>query len=661
MVSKMATKMKPVDNSVNERRLRPIYDWLDNGNNKKALQEAEKVLKKQPNLQCARVLKALAMVRLGKSEEAQTILQDVQLEEPCEDATLQAMAICYRETHRPELTCHIYEAAVRKDPLNEEFLSHLFMGYVRIGDYRKQQLTAMALFKVKPKNPYYFWAVMSILMQAYVNDDTTVCLTITLPLAERMIKKFVEEKKIEAEAEVQLYLMVLEKQKKYQEALQVLQGSLSEKLANGMIENKKGEYLRQMKRWDQMLDYTEELLRSNPDQWSHYSLYMEALFELTSTTNADVIGRAKTFLLSLMEQERLKSENKLRGPYLAMLFFWQQLQQRNFDASTVFGNFREFAQEYVEVMGDKPCAFQDLRPFVGSLPPDQVNEFLGCVTQSVGLDQSSPQSPTTFLFFFQVKQICRHLLHIQLNRFLGQHDLLSKEEKIELSQKLWGHYLRTKSLNAGLLATDFRPNDGYALLAAHLLLDTWNNDPVVLDKCLLLLETALANSPANYHLKLLVTRVYTLAGHGRAAFQRYESLDVKYIQLDSLGHLLCRPLISMGLPYTASPLLSNTLRFYTTHARETSECLISAYKFGSFGKIPEFTQFCQRLDSSAHFASSTTERMLLDLLLDGSSHAKLVQSAAGMFADPDKDQPDWKTCVDNRDCGVFVSWDPPAK
>ena len=26
-------------NSVAERRLRPIYDWLDNGNNKKALQE----------------------------------------------------------------------------------------------------------------------------------------------------------------------------------------------------------------------------------------------------------------------------------------------------------------------------------------------------------------------------------------------------------------------------------------------------------------------------------------------------------------------------------------------------------------------------------------------------------------------------------------------
>lgn len=67
------------------------------------------------------------------------------------------------------------------------------------------------------------------------------------------------------------------------------------------------------------------------------------------------------------------------------------------------------------------------------------------------------------------------------------------------------------------------------------------------------------------------------------------------------------------------------------------------------------------MDSSAHFASVTAERMLLDMLLESSSHAKLVQTAEGMFADPDKDQPDWKACVDNRDCGVFVSWDPPSK
>ena len=33
-----------------------FIDWLDNGNNKKAVQEADKVLKKQPELLCAQVI-----------------------------------------------------------------------------------------------------------------------------------------------------------------------------------------------------------------------------------------------------------------------------------------------------------------------------------------------------------------------------------------------------------------------------------------------------------------------------------------------------------------------------------------------------------------------------------------------------------------------------
>lgn len=141
-----------VDNTVNERRLRPIYgtyicadcisspscallldcsdprlvtrlyndtlsevsfynstryevsfwisDWLDNGNNKKALQEADKVLKKHPTNQCARVLKALALLRMGKENECQVIMDEVRSEVPCEDSTLQAMSICYREIHQ---------------------------------------------------------------------------------------------------------------------------------------------------------------------------------------------------------------------------------------------------------------------------------------------------------------------------------------------------------------------------------------------------------------------------------------------------------------------------------------------------------------------------------------------------------------------------------
>ncbi len=58
--------------------------------------------------------------------------------------------------------------AVKKDPSNEELHSHLFMAYVRLSDYKKQQITAFNLYKLKQKNPYYFWGVMSIFMQVFI-------------------------------------------------------------------------------------------------------------------------------------------------------------------------------------------------------------------------------------------------------------------------------------------------------------------------------------------------------------------------------------------------------------------------------------------------------------------------------------------------------------
>lgn len=124
---------------------------------------------------------------MGKSQDCESILEHVKQESPADDYTLQAMTICYREIHKcwyliPLIStysmlpitlisfvvdniCDIYEKAVQKDPQNEELNTHLFMSYVRISDFKKQQQVALNLYKLKPKNPYYFWGVMSILMQ----------------------------------------------------------------------------------------------------------------------------------------------------------------------------------------------------------------------------------------------------------------------------------------------------------------------------------------------------------------------------------------------------------------------------------------------------------------------------------------------------------------
>ena len=231
---------------VAERRLRPIYDWLDTGNNKKALQEADKVLKKQPDFQCCKVLKCLALIRLGKEEEAETILNKVKIihvinintsnftlqvldEVPVDEGALQAMTIAWRELQKPDKICQMYEGAVKKEPLNEDFLSHLFMSYVRMGEYKKQQMVAMNLYKAAHKNPYYFWSVMSLVLQALEGDER-LGKTVHLPLALRMLQKMETDNKVEQEQEILLFCLVLEMKGDWKAAVDFLKGPLGQRL-----------------------------------------------------------------------------------------------------------------------------------------------------------------------------------------------------------------------------------------------------------------------------------------------------------------------------------------------------------------------------------------------------------------------------------------------
>lgn len=46
------------------------------------------------------VLRALGLLRLGKSDECESILESVRTEVPVDEPTLQAMTIAYREMHQ---------------------------------------------------------------------------------------------------------------------------------------------------------------------------------------------------------------------------------------------------------------------------------------------------------------------------------------------------------------------------------------------------------------------------------------------------------------------------------------------------------------------------------------------------------------------------------
>lgn len=157
----------------------------------------------------------------------------------------------------------LYANAAEQDAGNEEILSQLFMAYVRVNDFQSQQKVAMQLYKLKPKNPYYCWAVMSCVLKALrgaesASPDKSKLL---LELAQRMVEKLINDDKMDAEQEVQLYLSILQNQGKYKEAWDFLQGPLGTRLYPGAPDSLKIDLLKFLKRWSDLNLMLKNLLR----------------------------------------------------------------------------------------------------------------------------------------------------------------------------------------------------------------------------------------------------------------------------------------------------------------------------------------------------------------------------------------------------------------
>nr|XP_058896503.1 N-alpha-acetyltransferase 25, NatB auxiliary subunit isoform X4 [Kogia breviceps] len=599
----------------NDRRLRPIYDYLDNGNNKMAIQQADKLLKKHKDLHCAKVLKAIGLQRTGKQEEAFTLAQEVAALEPTDDNSLQALTILYREMHRPELVTKLYEAAVKKVPNSEEYHSHLFMAYARVGEYKKMQQAGMALYKIVPKNPYYFWSVMSLIMQSISAQDENLSKTMFLPLAERMVEKMVKEDKIEAEAEVELYYMILERLGKYQEALDVIRGKLGEA-------------------W-------------TPPAEGEHSLEGEVHYSAEE---------AVRFIEDRITEES-KNSRHLRGPHLAKLELIRRLRRQGFNDEYKLGDPEELMFQYFKKFGDKPCCFTDLKVFVDLLPATQCTKF---INQLLGVVPLSTPTEDKLALPADIRALQQHLCVVQLTRLLGLYHMMDKNQKLSVVRELMLRYQHGLEFGKSCLKTELQFSDYYCLLAVHVLIDIWREtgDETAVWQALTLLEEGLTHSPSNAQFKLLLVRIYCMLGAFEPVVDLYSSLDAKHIQHDTIGYLLTRYAESLGQYAAASQSCNFALRFFHSNQKDTSEYIIQAYKYGAFEKIPEFIAFRNRLNNSLHFAQVRTERMLLDLLLEANVSTSLAESIKSMNLRPEEDDIPWEALRDNRDLNVFFSWDP---
>lgn len=136
------------------------------------------------------------------------------------------------------------------------------MAYVRVNDYKQQQAVALQLYKFRPKNPYYFWAVMSIVLQALHGPEAKdrEKSKLLLALAQRMIDKLIKEDKLDAEQEVELYLNILKYQGKHEEALAFFDSDICRRLYPGAPITIKIDLLKLLNRWTELLELLQKLL-----------------------------------------------------------------------------------------------------------------------------------------------------------------------------------------------------------------------------------------------------------------------------------------------------------------------------------------------------------------------------------------------------------------
>uniref|UniRef100_A0A674ALQ0 N-alpha-acetyltransferase 25, NatB auxiliary subunit n=1 Tax=Salmo trutta TaxID=8032 RepID=A0A674ALQ0_SALTR len=655
----------------NDRRLRPIYDYLDNGNNKMAIQQADKLLKKHKDLHCLflacrspspQVLKAIGLQRTGKQDEAFSLAQEVATLEPTDDNSLQALTILYREMHHPELVTKLYEAAVKKVPLSEEYHSHLFMAYARVGEYKKMQQAGMALYKIVPKNPYYFWSVMSLVMQAISAQDEKLAQTMFLPLAERMVEKMVKEEKIEAEAEVQLYFMILERLGKCVEALDVVRGPLGEKLTSELRsrENKCMMMYRRLQLWPECNALSYKLLLKKRTDLTLSPFVPPHLPSSSSCVEGPVqttVAEAVKFVVDRMEEQDKKESRPLRGPYLACLELIHRLRERGCPDEKELGDPLELMVQFFGKFGDKPCCITDLKIYLHLLPPEQRSQFKNRLGELVPLGEAGEDG---FEFPGDTKTLQRHLCVCQLSRALGLQHALDTEGKLRLITELKAHYHHGLQFGKSCLKTELQFSDMYCLMAAHVYIDLWTEtgDENMLWQCLGVLEEGLSFSPSNAQFKLLLLLLFCRLGAFQPVVDLYSSLDAKHVQHDTIGYLLTRYAGSLGQFAAASQSCNFSLRFFHSNQKDTSEYIIQAYKYGAFEKIPEFIAFRTRLNQSLHFAQVRTERMLLDLYTEADVTLSLEESVKAMGVCPEEDDIPWDNMRDNRDLTVLVSWDP---
>ncbi|KIY72188.1 actin cytoskeleton organization protein [Cylindrobasidium torrendii FP15055 ss-10] len=573
-----------------ERLVRPIYDALDNGSPKSALVACNKVLKKHPNNELVKALKALALIRSQKVEESLNVCDEVLAGKPTDEAVLGAMQHVLRGLGRHTDAVTMYEEAWKKDPGNEELGAQAFLANIRAGHWKAAQQArqlATKLSKVFKREHYLYWSVMSAVLQANASSTPENMRKLLYQLAHRLISSSPTPSFQHAER-FHLHLTILRELGLQDDALKLLGNEIGQYicLTSLSCNEIRREILSDKGLTVEEGSRAEKLIEGGDRNWLEFVAVLEAVFaprpEEESFSTADEVARVR----QLLEEVTTKDGSSDRSGPLALLDLEKRCRTHNFAT----GRMIALLKEYFEKIGSKACCYEDLVPYV-QLEGEELSEWTAYLQ---GL--ASSYSPLEDL---QRLINCHKLLRYNLSS-----DAITVESETALASTYSQQYLEALPLGKGLPDTELQPADDLAILSGHAFVNLWTltKDETYLWNAVSILEYGVSRSRPSYRMRLMLIRIYRLLGAPQLALEHYRLMQIKQVQHDTLSHFaLSRSapfsLASTGdLTYMSEHIEASNI--YVTNITDTSEYTVRAFTQEKYSQIPEFIKFENQVECS---------------------------------------------------------------
>lgn len=706
-----------------KRRCAPIYDAIEAKNYKLALKLAKVSRTKYPDAPLINALYAVSLERLGRVDEAlqaaRQVCKDVGSRPvpTFDDHVVNTLTIVFKAAGKLDELIATLESAAgqRQDSVGAH--QSLFNACARSFSYLKMQQVAMKLYKRTQDHTFVFWAVASIYLQALGDGKTTL-----LQLAETMLKRSVKEKGLGALAEhcgpdaVLLYIEVLYSQggSKHPEALNLLRSTQGKgtRLLKSQLSMLEVVLCISCKEIDVAADILEKHIQANQEDWHAAKVFMDILMPVGSKAGASPYPSMKKYLKTTMDNvvsinpldkashfieqagdsvsytasgvERVKALldvledlaiflRKVRTVYLMKLDFYRR-QLSHADSE---GNAKESEEhqreltktlfDFWKLSGSNISFSNDILEFLPLLSESSAKVLYDqlCAERSL-LTEKLNAALEKENHSYEVKKVyCQALSSLEVEAQLMHRPgkmLVPAMKLLTAGSPLYGDFDERENTIA----------DPLLILCSKLYwsqICSYKSKPQeqlpFLAMMICLLESGISNSPYNSSMLLSLTLLYGYLGASDLSCELFWKLEIKYIQLETIGgHMLLPYLSSTGNEREALKFCDKHVIFQEDHERNAGDTFAMTFKHGTYLESIDFYGFRKRLGTSAVRYSIAVERSILNILQKSTQGLRGVEQVVSnecrelqRFKIQSED--DLLDVSYNQDLSVRPDWAPP--